>query len=142
LGPQLQNVTYLLHVLGCICHVALSYLRQSNTGFLTLTCLLRSGKVSTETGGKVSTEMGGKVSTEMGGKVWCEIYSVPAAHIVLGHSLPVEKPLCIACYKPDTASSQYGARSPQAGWGASQTPDGVRSKLLLAHLPNNSHNYS
>jgi len=34
--------------------------------------LLRSGKVSTETGGKVSTETGGKVSTETGGKVSTE----------------------------------------------------------------------
>ena len=34
--------------------------------------MLRSGKVSTETGGKVSTETGGKVSTETGGKVSAE----------------------------------------------------------------------
>jgi hypothetical protein len=50
-------MTYLLHALGCVCHVALLFLQQSNSDFLTLTCLLRSGKVSTETGGKVSTEI-------------------------------------------------------------------------------------
>jgi hypothetical protein len=77
-------MTYLLHALGCVCHVALLFLQQSNSDFLTLTCLLRSGKVSTEkggkvsteTGGKVSTETGGKVSTETGGKVSTEIYTV------------------------------------------------------------------
>jgi len=65
-------MTYLLHALGCVCHVALLFLQQSNSDFLTLTCLLRSGKVSTEKGGKVSTETGGKVSTETGGKVSTE----------------------------------------------------------------------
>jgi hypothetical protein len=65
-------MTYLLHALGCVCHVALLFLQQSNSDFLTLTCLLRSGKVSTETGGKVSTETGGKVSAETGGKVSAE----------------------------------------------------------------------
>jgi hypothetical protein len=70
-------MTYLLHALGCVCHVALLFLQQSNSDFLTLTCLLRSGKVSTETGGKVSTETGGKVSTETGGKVSTEIYTHP-----------------------------------------------------------------
>jgi hypothetical protein len=85
-------MTYLLHALGCVCHVALLFLQQSNSDFLTLTCLLRSGKVSTETGGKVSTETGGKVSTETsgkvsaetGGKVSAEIYNITHLMQALG----------------------------------------------------------
>ncbi|MEQ1747510.1 MAG: hypothetical protein ABMA02_18920, partial [Saprospiraceae bacterium] len=50
--PQSQRTAAQRPCSCCVCHVALSFLRQSNASFLTLTCLLRSGKVSTKTGGK------------------------------------------------------------------------------------------